>query len=197
MIETATRFEMVFVCHANVCRSPIAQLLTARTLADCLGAGAAGFTVSSAGTHALADERLHPHAALVLGESGIEAGSFRSRVLTPQVLAKPDLVLTATRRERAHCVTLVPAVLRRTFTLRQFARLACAVDPARLGGLTPVSRARALVGSIAEVRGSLQPVGAEEDDIADPVGGRLDGFRECASQIATAVEALIGVITRT
>lgn len=197
MTETAVRFEVLHVCHANICRSPIAQWLTERVLADRLGAEAAGFTVSSAGTHALADEALHPHAALVLREAGIDAESFRSRALTPRVLATPDLILTATRRQRAYCVTAAPAVLRRTFTLRQFARLASAVDPAALRGLAPAARARLLVESVTGVRGSLQPVGVDEDDIADPVGRQLPGFRECAGQIAAAVEAVVGGITRT
>jgi protein-tyrosine phosphatase len=106
-------------------------------------------------------------------------------------------VLTATRQQRAHCVTLAPASLRRTFTLRQFARLAGAVGLGCLGDLPPGLRAQTLVRSVIDVRGSMQPVNANEDDVADPVNLPLEGFRECARDINVAVEMMIDIIMPT
>jgi protein-tyrosine phosphatase len=114
-----------------------------------------------------------------------------------QSLARHHLVLTATRQQRAHCVTLAPAMLRRTFTLRQFARLAGVVDPGCLGNVPAARRARNLLGLVDTIRGGLQPVGVDDDDIADPARRPLAGFRDCAGEIHTAVDKVIDAIMRT
>src|SRR5689334_5434197 len=110
---------MLFVCRANLCRSAMAERL----------ARAGGLDAASAGTHAVPDLDMPPAAKAVLLELGADPDGFASRRVDAALLAGADLVLTATRAERAHCVTLAPAAAARTFTLRQFGRYLEALPP--------------------------------------------------------------------
>jgi protein-tyrosine phosphatase len=205
------RFEVLFVCHANLCRSAMAERLANRTFADRLGARGSRLVVSSAGTHARAGAAMDETAARVLRERRAYADRFTSRLLTPPIVAAPNLVLTATRTQRSACVSMAPAAMRHTFTLRQFGRLATSVaatgtwSPARRsifppGGTatvmadSPARRLQALLDEIASARGRLQPVPAEEDDLADPVRQPVEAFRRCADEIQLAIDALVDVI---
>src|SRR5262245_43206804 len=134
------RFAVLAVCHANLCRSPLIERLLRRALEDRLGDGAVGFELASAGTDARAGLPMHPLAATVLREWGADDSEFHSTPLDPDVLASADLILTATREQRARCVSLAPATVRRVFTLRQFARLAGAVDASSLPDSSPAAR---------------------------------------------------------
>jgi protein-tyrosine phosphatase len=170
------RFEILVVCHANICRSPMVERLARRALGP-------DVAVHSAGTHAWHGAAMHPYTEQVLAERGADTATFESRPLTAGMLAQADLVLAAAREQRAACVTLLPAAVRRTFTLRQFGRLAAAA-PAGAG----------MAALLDEVRGVFgQPVGPDEDDLADPVGRPVEAFRTCADEI----ERVLAVIART
>jgi low molecular weight protein-tyrosine phosphatase len=190
------RFEILFVCHANFCRSPMAELLAARAFGEAFGTAAADVVVSSAGTHAYAGSSLHDGSAAVLWECGIDARDFASRTVSPSILLNADLVLTAGREQRAACVTLAPATVRRTFTLRQFTRLAAGVPQA--GGEVMASvpgRLRVLVDRVNAGRHLVANVPAEMDDLPDPVDQPIEAFRECAEEIWQSLGTIIGVIS--
>jgi protein-tyrosine phosphatase len=184
-------FSVLFVCHANICRSPMAERL-ARLALSRIG-GAADVSTSSAGTHAYPGDPMSRHAARVLREWGADDTRFASRRVDASTVAGADLVLTATRDQRRHCVELAPAAVRRTFTLRQFGRLVSMVDPAGLP-TTPsaASRLRALVAETVTVRSRVPSVPAHTDDLADPVNQPVDAFRTCAGEIW----AVLDIITR-
>jgi protein-tyrosine phosphatase len=211
---------ILFVCYANLCRSPMAEYLARDMLAGDGGTDPAGFPVSSAGTHAVAGLRMHPHAATVAAGLGADPGGFCSRPLTADVIARAGLVLAATHRERAACVSLVPGAMRRTFTLRQFGRLAAAArldDPGTVpdgrpdggsgggpgsatggrldgAGRDPAGRLAAAVSAATRARGRLQPVGPDDDDLADPVGQPIAAFRRCAGEIERALAPVVRLI---
>src|SRR4051794_25051071 len=123
---------VLFVCHANICRSPLAERLLRLALESRPELADAGITAASAGTHARTAESIHPPVADALREMGADATGFASRPVHAGLLDEADLILTAEREQRAFCVTLAPGTLRRTFTLRQFGRLAAVVDPHRI-----------------------------------------------------------------
>jgi low molecular weight protein-tyrosine phosphatase len=190
---TGDRFEILFVCHANLCRSPLAERLARLAFDDAFGP-AAGVVVSSAGTHAYGGSPMHPGSASVLAERGADAGRFVTRTVNASVLMSADLVLCAERDQRAGCVALAPGIMRRAFTLLQFARLAAAVPVA--GALTgPVpARLRALVERVVAGR-HLVPTGpAQLDDLRDPVDQPIEEFRQCAQEIWSSVSTVVGVI---
>jgi protein-tyrosine phosphatase len=187
--------EVLFVCHANICRSPMAQRLTALAAGDRL-------ITASAGTHAFAGDPMHPGAAAALREVGADPAGHASRPLTGAMVGSASLVLTATREQRAAAATLAPAALARIFTLRQFGRLAAAVDPARVqhpstDGSTDVStvdKLERLLAEVALVRGSVQPVPPAQDDLADPVQGTADDLRACVRTIQTALSWWLSLV---
>ena len=118
---------------------------------------------------------------VALGLDRATAGAFRARELTAEMVEESDLVLVASREHRAAVVTLVPRAAGRTFTLREFGRLAASVD---LAGLPDdvVERGRALVAAAAARRGFV-PVGPAGDDLADPYGAPARAFEQCAADI--------------
>lgn len=184
---------VLFVCHANLCRSPMAEYLARRLLAG------QPVVVSSAGTDAVDDLPMHPYAAEVAAEAGGDPTDFRSRRLRRELLVGATLVLAATRRQRSVCTTLAPAALHRTFTLRQFGRLAeaadAAADPADDVAADPADGPlRAAVRAAARARGRLQPATPDADDLVDPIGGTVADFRRCAEEIERSLRPLAALI---
>jgi len=182
---------LLFVCHANLCRSPMAERLAAMALAD----RAPTLTVGSAGTHARPGLPMHFGAVLALREVGGDDSGFLSRAISPPLLEGAGLVLTATRDQRAICAALAPTTLRRTFTLRQFARLAESVGPGRVNGTDPSTRLASLLAATATARERLRPATGDEDDLADPVGGTEDDMRACVRRIQGSLRPVLALIT--
>lgn len=188
-------FTVLVVCHANLCRSPMAERLARRAITERMGDAAADFEVSSAGTHAWTGRPMHPLAAEVLREYGADDTGFRSRRLTAAMVARADLVLTATRRQRGECVALVPASVRRTFTLPQFGRLAAVIPAYSLTAIwPPQARLQTMIDDLLVIRGEL-PVGSpEQDELPDPVEQPIEVFRRCAGEIQAVVDVMTDLI---
>jgi len=107
---------VLYVCTANQCRSPMAELLLCAALAERDDAPSTPWHVSSAGTMAAPGHSMQPHALTTLAERGIDGDAFRATRLDAASLADVDLVLTATRAHRTATVRLAPRLLRSTFT---------------------------------------------------------------------------------
>src|SRR3954469_13831085 len=150
MASSSRPFRVLFVCTGNICRSPMGQAMLTSRLRASLGAAAADLVdVTSAGTYGLAGHPIEPDALDVLDELGVVPDEFAARELAKDILEHSDLVLTATREHRAATVSMLPRGSRRTFTIREFARLVEAVDVAAVWGADPVTRASALVDAAA------------------------------------------------
>lgn len=81
---------LLFVCTGNTCRSPMAEAIARRLIAD---RGIDALEVSSAGTSAWPDSPASDGALLVAMEHGSDLGEHRARQLSPEVVAAADLVL--------------------------------------------------------------------------------------------------------
>lgn len=188
-------FRVLFVCTANQCRSPVAQRLFEHRLATVWGdeRAAASWQIGSAGTHARAGVPMHPLSARTLTEVGVEPGAFASAELTQDLLRASDLVLTATRQHRATVVQTLPAVLGRTFTIRQFSYLLSAARP------TPAPNAIQagfrLIDAAKAARAEV-PARTDADDLADPIGRPLATFRECTRSLRADVEQIVRSLQR-
>jgi protein-tyrosine phosphatase len=194
-VTTGDGFRLLIVCHANICRSPLAEGLARLALELRLGPSAKTVEVSSAGTHARPDWPMHPNTEYVLRERGADVSDFRSRRLTTELIASADLVLTADRQQRAACATLLPAAVRRTYTLKQFGRLAAAVPAQRLtAAQSPSERLAALRDEALIVRSEVAFVPPAEDDLIDPVREPLDAFEYCADEVTQVLRVIVDLV---
>jgi protein-tyrosine phosphatase len=187
-----SEFRVLHVCTGNICRSPMAERLMRSGLENRLGAGATRFVVESAGTWGHSGAPMEPHALSTLELYGLDGSDFRARELVAEHVAGADLVLTATREHRAAAVVLHPRAAARTFTLREFARLAAAVGP--LQAADPVARARELVTAAAGRRGLVPPAVPQDDDVSDPYQGPASGFERCADLVADSLRGPLDLL---
>lgn len=155
--STTSRGRVLIVCTGNICRSPYIE----RALASRLAALGSDLVVASAGTGALVGHGIAEPMTRLMEARGIPADGAAARRLTSAMIAEADLVLTAEREHRGAVVSLAPGALRRTFTVRQFARLLDLVDE------TPGRSLSELVSAAAAARGGV-PSPGEADDVPDP-----------------------------
>lgn len=167
---------VLMVCTANICRSPYLEL-QARALAD----AEADLVFSSAGTMGFAEHPMDETMAATLPDG--MADDFRSRPLTPAILSQVDLVLTAERDHRSRILEEHPAMLRKVFTVGQFA---AGVEA------HPELRGAELVSALGRRR--VPPT--REQDISDPYRRGPEAAAEAARRIdgllRTIVPALAG-----
>ena len=177
-------FRVLHVCTGNICRSPMAEQLMRAGLADRLGPEAGRFVVQSAGTWGHTGSPMEPFALSTLATYGVDGSDFRARELVAELVVGADLILGATREHRAASVVLHPRAAKRTFTLREFTRLAASVDDAALPQDDVVERARALVAASAARRGLVPPERPSDDDLADPYHAPESAFTSCGELVA-------------
>lgn len=190
--------QLLTVCTGNVCRSPLAQLILAQTLAG------QDVEVSSAGTHPLIDAPIEAESARLAREHGVPAAAIeahRARWLNESHLASPDLVLAMAREHRTAVVELAPARLRSTFTMREFARLAThvtdadATATADAAGHDPSPRLAALLAHLARLRSDIGPPDhADDDDVLDPYGRSSAAYDRMASELMPALDQIARIV---
>ena len=101
-IEKLAARIVLFICTGNTCRSPLAEGLAKRMLAERLGCTVAelprrGVWVLSAGVSAYEDQPATPEAAAVASEQGADLGEHRSRAVNAELLSAADDVIAMTR----------------------------------------------------------------------------------------------------
>lgn len=87
-----------------------------------------GFVVTSAGTRAMVGEPMQPLSAEVVRTYGGTPNGFAARQLTPAILREADLVLTMTAGHRGEVLRLDATRMKRTFPIREFARMLSVLD---------------------------------------------------------------------
>jgi protein-tyrosine phosphatase len=170
------RFAILAVCTANICRSPMMEVL----LRDQLDPER--FEIASAGVRGWDAAPIDSMVMLELARLGHEVTEFRSRPLQLHHIEQSALILTAAREHRAEVLALSPQALRKTFTLREFA------------GLVPGSEVTTLEDLVADAarRRSTAPL---DIDVQDPYRREPDVHRRVADQIAEAVDVVTGKLS--
>ena len=191
MPSSSRPFRVLFVCTGNICRSPMGQAMLTSRLRSSLGPDADRLVeVTSAGTYGLVGHPIEADAMTVLGELGVVPDEFAARELAKHLLEESDLVLTATREHRAAAVSMLPRRSRRTFTIREFARLVASVDVDDVEAGDVVGRGAALVDAAAAQRGYVRPASPSDDDVADPYRRPVEAFRVAGQQIDEATSLI-------
>lgn len=166
---------VLFVCTANICRSPYLEL-RARQLA---GPGT-GVEFASAGTMGFAAHPMDEVMAATL-QPGL-ADEFRSRPLDHTVLAGADLVLTAEQSHRSRILEDHPQHLRRVFTVGQFAAVAAA-NPGVVGR------------DLVSLAGRRRSAPTTEQDVSDPYRLGPDAAAAAAARIDDLLRVVVPALT--
>jgi sulfate adenylyltransferase len=169
---------VLFVCTANICRSPYMELRAA-TLLD--PDNPATLELASAGTHGFRDRGVDRTMADVLSDRGVSAdriAAFLSRPLSKELVEAADLVLTAESSHRAFVLEEAPSAFRKVFTLGQFADTVARLDDAVVG--------HELVAFAGHRRAAADP----RHEISDPIGRG----RAAAERAADQIDELLRVV---
>jgi L-threonylcarbamoyladenylate synthase len=107
-IDELAQCRIVFICTGNTCRSPMAQALCAKLLADALGCAPGqlkerGYCVQSAGLAAMTGAEASSEAVSVAAELGAELKEHSSQMVTLELLQWADFLFGMTA---GHCWTL-------------------------------------------------------------------------------------------
>lgn len=175
---TPDTLRVLFVCTANICRSPFMEL-AARELAG----PDARIVFSSAGTRGFRDHAMDETMATTLTPRSLSGDTFVSRPLTRDQIEEADLVLTAEAAQRTYILDDHPAAFRKIFTLGQFAESVKAADPS-LGG-------RDLLAAVGERRSTADPA----LDVPDPYARGPEAADACASTIDELLRVVVPALT--
>ena len=115
--ESEQAKKVLFVCTANICRSPMAEVIF-NALAKEKGLP---FRAQSAGTAALESNPMAPNAVAVLGEVGICPEIHRARQVDEAMLEESELVLAMSPRHVAALGRLYENPSGKIYTLREYA----------------------------------------------------------------------------
>ncbi|WP_407361018.1 low molecular weight phosphatase family protein [Microbacterium sp. LBN7] len=194
--QPSASLTILTVCTGNICRSPLAEVLLRGRLEPL------GVRVHSAGTHALVGHGMPEPAldlALKAGADAQVAAAHQARYLVEPIIGDADLVLAMAREHRSHVVKMMPNRLRRTFTVREFARLASTLSTedarraADAAGGSPQDRFAAVLRAVADQRG-LTPSAAEDDDVVDPYRRSSETYARSAAQLVPALDEVERIV---
>lgn len=115
--------KIIVVCTGNICRSPIAEAILRRKLAD------DSRQICSAGTGALVNHPADPMAQLVSLEHSYDISAHRAQQATQTLLNSMDLILTLDATHNEWIRTRYPHLQGRTFKLGHWRKNADVNDP--------------------------------------------------------------------
>ena len=113
MIRRTLGTTIIFVCTANSCRSPMAEVLCKRALAERLGCGIGeldelGYCVLSAGTAAGWDLGASHQAVAAMRRRGLDLSGHQSRALTPGMIEDADALFVMARHHAESIRQIMP-----------------------------------------------------------------------------------------
>lgn len=154
-MDRLTRSDILVVCTANVCRSPLTEFLLQDLLRNARGFEAVA--VGSVGTRPMRGVRMCELAAS--GLDGSEAEAFvhahKSLSATQSRLRKASLILTASRSNRAAVAHILPQARARTFTLKEAIALG---EGFSLDGASGAEAVKSFARHLQSRRGIVAPV---------------------------------------
>ncbi|MBA3309260.1 MAG: hypothetical protein M3501_11515 [Actinomycetota bacterium] len=168
---------ILVVCTGNLCRSPLAAALLEREL-DERGLPA---TVESAGTAAPLGASPDRKVLRAAGDLDLDLSAHRAGSITTDEIGRSSLILCMTGEHVAEVVALDPDAAKRTATLRAAALRASS----RRGERPSFDEWAQMLAWTPATAGSDR-----SNDIYDPIGGPMRGYRQMADEVARLVSVL-------
>jgi protein-tyrosine-phosphatase len=117
MVPTGAR-SFLFICFGNIMRSPMAECMLKRALAE---RSTDGIEVESAGIHANPGTPAHPRAQVAANELGLPLDDHFSRLLTPAMVDRADVIFAMDFQNKAELLVLFPQAKHKIFMLSAYA----------------------------------------------------------------------------
>jgi protein-tyrosine phosphatase len=171
---------VLFVCTANICRSPMAAALFAKAAHDY---GADGAVAASAG-FLEGGRPAHDSVMEILGQKGIDLSRKRSRKLSADLVDGADLILTMTSEHARGVVSRFPSSIDKVYTLRHFAVV---VSPRDLDQ-TPEAWLEVISASTRRSYVSDDEAG----DVPDPIGREFSVFTALGVELENSINWIMG-----
>ena len=114
IIQKMLRTTILFVCTGNTCRSPLAQAIARKAIADQLGISesgleSAGYLVLSAGAATLGGAPATPNAVLAARQLGGDLSGHRSRMLSEQLVSEANIIFAMGASHARAVIMLIPS----------------------------------------------------------------------------------------
>ena len=109
---------VLFVCTGNTCRSPMAECI-ARSMIEKEGPTGITTIVESAGIAVDEGSPASPDAATVMKERGLDLSVHRSRMLTPEMIDRAEIVYTMTHMHAQRVMSLAPDAVHKVFPISE------------------------------------------------------------------------------
>jgi protein-tyrosine phosphatase len=166
--------------------------MAAAILQQRLGERGVDARVTSAGTRPW-NAGATDHAMAVMQEYGLDVSGHENCSVTPQLVARADVVLGMTRQHVNFVTARWPDAADRTFLVGELARLG-----AQIGPRAESESASQWAASAADARPQDRPLGRAVDEIEDPVGLPIAVYRETAMELdrrLTEIAALLAGVS--
>jgi protein-tyrosine phosphatase len=173
---------ILVVCTGNICRSPMAEGFLRAALVERLGEAAP--LVTSAGTAGWEGSGAMIESIRSAQERGADIRAHLARRLTPSMLDDADLVVCMAADHREAIVGARPDLEAKTFTIKELVRL---MESSPAGG--------SLDARVAAAAGSRNGSWSEPEDVRDPLGDPIDGYREVADELRDLSDRLAAALT--
>lgn len=121
-LKTMSAVNILLVCTGNTCRSPMAEGLLKKRIADARGCAPGrldqtGITITSAGVAAMPGARASSQAVETMRGYEVDLGSHCSQPVTERLVQNADLILTMTEGHRQALLAQFPTAVNRTYTV--------------------------------------------------------------------------------
>ncbi len=163
---------ILFVCTANLVRSPVAAAALSRAFdLECV--------VDSAGLGAVEGKETPVEALQQLRRYVLDLSKHRSRPLTQDDLRESTLIVGMTEAHRDSLQGMLPSAIPRTFTFAELVRLLESIPP-----LSEFDEDLVRLIKAAHQQRPRVKAGPLPEDVSDPLGPSAARMRDCIDQVA-------------